>query len=202
MKYWINEVFSSFQGEGINSGLPCVFIRFAGCNIKCPFCDTDHSKKMILSEGELFKMALELCLDVGATMVVLTGGEPLLNDLIPLVKEFRNVDIDIAIETNGTIKPPAYINEECHITVSPKENTQLKVSRATELKLINFNLSVDKAIEYSRSVLALHHFVNPVDIDGVMNFAETVQLVKELNKRDQKHQWRVGVQLHKIYREQ
>lgn len=68
----INEIFYSLQGEGYHTGTPAVFIRFSGCNLKCPFCDTQHEEGRWMSDKEILE-------EVGkypAATVILTGGEP------------------------------------------------------------------------------------------------------------------------------
>ena len=68
----INEIFYSLQGEGFHTGTPAVFIRFSGCNLKCPFCDTLHEEGVMMTDDEIMAEVLRY----PATMVILTGGEP------------------------------------------------------------------------------------------------------------------------------
>ena len=70
----INEIFYSLQGEGHFTGTPAIFIRFSGCNLKCSFCDTDHSHYTEMTEEEIVGEACKY----PARHVVITGGEPLL----------------------------------------------------------------------------------------------------------------------------
>ena len=79
MTYDLVEIFESLQGEGRNMGRPCVFVRFAGCNLACPWCDTDVAKRFSMSLDEL----LAEVLGFRAKSVVLTGGEPALVDGMP-----------------------------------------------------------------------------------------------------------------------
>lgn len=117
--YNVNEIFSSIQGEGPLVGVPVIFVRFAGCNLRCSWCDTDHSKI-----NYTFKDAKELIEEIkridicGWRRVVLTGGEPLLQVDAPLIRAFSDFDI-VQIETNGTI--PFYdCGPPFMVVVSPK----------------------------------------------------------------------------------
>lgn len=111
----INEIFYSLQGEGHHSGYPAVFVRFAGCNLKCPFCDTKHSEGIPMSDEDIIH-AVNL---YKADWVILTGGEPTLQideEFVHLLQ--RATGKRVAIETNGTHPVPENID---WVTVSPKE---------------------------------------------------------------------------------
>jgi 7-carboxy-7-deazaguanine synthase len=130
----VAELFYSVQGEGTWTGTPAVFVRLAGCNLNCRFCDTDYSLRSFASPGELVAQVREL----GGTcpMVVLTGGEPLAqtesSDLIAaLIADGRRVHV----ESNGTI--PVELPDAVWLTVSPKERLHPDMAaRANEVKLI------------------------------------------------------------------
>lgn len=140
----INEIFYSLQGEGHHSGYPSVFIRFSGCNLKCPFCDTAHDEGVVMSDTDIIR-AVNL---YKANWVVLTGGEPTLwidNDFIRLLKQATGKKV--AIETNGTHEVPEGID---WVTVSPKTgidgmngNPEIKVSRADEIKVVDVGQPLD-----------------------------------------------------------
>ena len=111
----INEIFYSLQGEGHHTGYPTVFIRFSGCNLSCPFCDTQHDEGIYMSDDDIFH-AVNL---YTASWIVLTGGEPALHIDATFIKMLkRATGKKIAIETNGTVLLPEGID---WITVSPKE---------------------------------------------------------------------------------
>lgn len=130
----VAELFYSVQGEGTWTGTPAVFVRLAGCNLNCRFCDTDYSLRSFASPAQLVARVRELGGD--CPMVVLTGGEPLAqaesSDLIAaLIADGRRVHI----ESNGTI--PADLPEAVWLTVSPKERLHpAMAARANEVKLI------------------------------------------------------------------
>lgn len=134
----INEIFYSLQGEGHHTGYPSVFIRFSGCNLQCPFCDTRHNEGVAMSDTDIIR-AINL---YKADWVVLTGGEPSLHidaDFIRLIKQATGKKI--AIETNGTRELPEGID---WVTVSPKtgicgadDDAALKVKEADEIKVVD-----------------------------------------------------------------
>jgi 7-carboxy-7-deazaguanine synthase len=151
MSYAVKEIFYTLQGEGALTGRPSVFCRFAGCNLwsgreadraaaVCNFCDTDFVG-IDGSDGGRYADAAALADRIaglwpagqGACFVVCTGGEPLLQLDPPLIAALHQGGFEIAIETNGTILPPAGINWVC---VSPKAGAPLVVTAGDELKIV------------------------------------------------------------------
>lgn len=140
----INEIFYSLQGEGHHTGYPSVFIRFSGCNLQCPFCDTHHNEGLPMTDTDIVR-AINL---YKADWVVLTGGEPSLwidADFIRLLHQATGKKV--AIETNGTREVPEGID---WVTVSPKTgiggvegDAGIKVQRADEIKVVD----VDQPLE-------------------------------------------------------
>jgi organic radical activating enzyme len=128
------ETFYSIQGEGTWTGTPAVFVRLAGCNLNCRFCDTDYSTRAFASVSEVVARVAELGGD--CPMVVLTGGEPFAqtrsSELIEaLIQDGRRVHV----ESNGSIE--AALPEAVWLTVSPKERLHpAMAARADEVKLI------------------------------------------------------------------
>ena len=129
----INEIFYSVQGEGINAGRPALFIRFAGCNLKCPFCDTDFEKKRKMTISQILTAILEVLprdTELSELLVVFTGGEPTLIASSALkqlaeriISDFTIGNIEFWMETNGVALTPLNISDYCFldgITVSPK----------------------------------------------------------------------------------
>lgn len=128
------EIFYSVQGEGAWTGTPAVFVRLAGCNLACNFCDTDYSLRFMASVAEIVARVRELGDD--CPMVILTGGEPLAQSQTPeLIAALRADGRRVHIESNGTIDvalPP-----DVWLTVSPKERLHPHMAaRANEAKLI------------------------------------------------------------------
>ena len=130
--YDLVEIFESMQGEGRNTGRPCVFVRFAGCNLSCPWCDTDVARR--------FSMPLdELVAEVSSfrpRSVVLTGGEPTLAAGMPeLVAALKERGFWIAVETNGTSAPDwlAFVD---YVACSPKRGAPLALDAADEVRVV------------------------------------------------------------------
>ena len=155
MTYSVKEIYLTVQGEGAQTGIPAVFLRFAGCNLWsglekdrasaiCKFCDTDFVRTDG-PNGSKFKTAGELVKAVakhwpllgeeggGQPWVVCTGGEPLLQLDEPLITAFHKAGFKVAVETNGTIKAPKGLDWIC---VSPKAHAELVQTSGHELKLV------------------------------------------------------------------
>lgn len=205
MSYSVKEVFYTLQGEGMNAGRAAVFCRFAGCNLwsgreedrssaVCTFCDTDFVGTGGTGGGR-FGSADDLADAIQATwrgpsaenrFAVLTGGEPLLQVDDALIVALHTRGFEIAVETNGTIKPPADIDWIC---VSPKA-LPLATSNGDELKLVYPNprlLPSDvEGLEFR------HLLLQPLDDqNGPQNMAAAVAFCLE-NPR-----WRLTLQNHK-----
>jgi len=112
----ISEIFSSIQGEGPFAGRPATFVRMAGCNLCCSWCDTDYAPKGQLFVDDILAAVEEH--DDG--LVVLTGGEPFRQDITTLVARLHGMGRDVQIETNGTLSIPDFPWELVTLVCSPK----------------------------------------------------------------------------------
>ena len=188
-QYKINEIFCSIQGEGFNVGRPAVFVRFAGCNLECKWCDTEHSAKIIMSSHELVSRIMDI--SDNRRLVVLTGGEPLLQIEDELIHDLYKNHFNIAIETNGTIRSK-YIHV-VWLTVSPKRFPGWVQQTGSELKLVNdgyWNYDTIKQINGNRFK---HYYIQPCEHNGKFNFDDTINLINKLG-----HPWRLSCQIHKM----
>ncbi len=166
MLYKINEVFTTIQCEGRYAGHPAVFIRTQGCDVGCGFCDTKHTwddteESFIVNDDQVFnKGAVQseqekqlwgnvhlatllsyVCKQVNVSLVVITGGEPCLQNLMPLIIAIEETGRTVQIETSGTEK--VNCTNKTWVTVSPKiEIGNMKpmvmqaVERANEIKYV------------------------------------------------------------------
>jgi 7-carboxy-7-deazaguanine synthase (Cx14CxxC type) len=206
MSYAVKEIFYTLQGEGALTGRPAVFCRFAGCNLwsgreeyrataACSFCDTDFVG-MDGSEGGRYANAEALADKVaalwpagqGARFVVCTGGEPLLQLDPQLIEALHASAFEIAIETNGTLPPPAGLDWVC---VSPKGDNPLVVTSGDELKVVVPQAGLDPL---AFAGLDFRRFsVQPMDgPDRARNTALAIAFCL-------KHpQWQLSLQTHKM----
>ncbi len=206
--YKIKELFYTLQGEGKHSGRPAVFCRFAGCNLWsgreadrakaiCRFCDTDFRGTDGLNGGH-YKTADALAEKVASLWpkapqpaqpyVVCTGGEPLIQLDQRLIRAFQQQGFEVAVETNGTIAPPAGIDWLC---VSPKANTELLIKRGDELKLVYPQEGA--APELYEKLNFDHFFLQPM-------FGEHTEPNTRLCLQYclSHPQWKLSLQIHKI----
>lgn len=121
----ISEIFGpTIQGEGPNAGMKCIFIRVAGCDFKCDFCDSKFSwifnkDTAKYSSEELINIILEKCKNTHTSHVILTGGNPCLYDFELFIEEMYRNHIRVDIETQGSILPNWLIDCDT-IVISPK----------------------------------------------------------------------------------
>ncbi len=207
MSYSVKEIFYTLQGEGAQCGRAAVFLRFAGCNLwsgreadrasaVCRFCDTDFVGTDGTGGGK-FDSAQALAAAVAATwppssdgrpLVVCTGGEPLLQLDAPLVVALRAQGFELAVETNGTLAPPA---GELWLTVSPKAGAELKLKRGGELKLVYPQRGAEP--ERFEQLEFRHFFLQPMDgPDKARNTALATEYCLA------HPQWRLSLQMHKL----
>ena len=189
--YRVNEIFYSLQGEGFWTGTPMVFVRLSGCNLQCPFCDTDHAAFTQLSASEMVEEALKLGGE--CRRICLTGGEPSLQAGEALLQAFHQAGFTVHMETNGTQAVPAGVD---WITLSPKNqvaglkgNGTVVLSKADEIKLV-LSPGVDPSAW--ASFPATWHFLQPCDRDGTMNKEETIAYIETHPL------WRLSLQTHKL----
>ncbi|MCK4933004.1 MAG: 7-carboxy-7-deazaguanine synthase QueE [Candidatus Aminicenantes bacterium] len=196
----ITEIFPSIAGEGLRSGEPTIFVRLAGCNLRCAFCDTKYSwqggksysvDKIIETVGQIRKR-------FPADWVCLTGGEPLLQEVKPLVNKLKKECYKIHIETNGTIYRPIRVD---WMTLSPKPGTYEFVSefttKANEVKLV---VSKELTLEVIQNLRGKIPAKTPILLQPQSNRKWSMDLGMKLLKRAMNtglKNIRISVQLHK-----
>lgn len=205
MTYAVKEIFLTLQGEGAQTGMRAVFLRFAGCNLwsgreedrhtaTCQFCDTDFVGMDGENGGrytadELAGMVAHLWGDtVEHRLTVLTGGEPLLQLDAALIDALHSRGFRIAVESNGTLPAPQEIDWLC---ISPKAGADTVQRKGHELKLVF--PQPDLMPEMVEGWDFEHFFVQPMDgPDAAANLQSALAHCLD-NPR-----WRLSLQTHKI----
>nr|NUR38296.1 7-carboxy-7-deazaguanine synthase [Sphingomonas sp.] len=203
--YSVKECFLTLQGEGVQSGARAVFLRFAGCNLwsgreqdrasaECSFCDTDF----VGTDGEgggKFKNADDLAAQVETLwgegserrLVVITGGEPMLQLDSALIDALHARGFRVSVETNGTLPAVSALDWIC---VSPKAGTEIVQRRGDELKLVWPQEGIDpdelETWEFD------HFLVQPMDCE---KREEALQAAIKLAM--ERPRWRLSLQAHK-----
>lgn len=206
MTYAVKEAFLTLQGEGIHAGSRAVFLRFAGCNLwsgreidraaaQCQFCDTDF----VGTDGEgggKFASAEDLAEHVGrlwgiggeARLVVVTGGEPMLQFDAPLLRALHERGFRVAMESNGTIVADPRPDWLC---ISPKAGTEVVQRSGDELKLVwpQQGIAADALLAWDFA----HFLVQPMDGAGAAAAIEASIALVMAEPR-----WRLTLQTHKL----
>lgn len=192
----VNEIFYSLQGEGYHAGTAAVFIRLSGCNLKCPFCDTDFSASEEMEVGEIVKEVVNYSSD--CHFVVLTGGEPTLQDCVPLIEALHGKGYKVAMETNGTNQVPFNID---WVTISPKfpfvENNAAAIKQQTcdELKCV-YDGTYNPNDVLKHFTNAVHLYVQPCDTGFLKPNQENIKKCVEFIKENPI--WKLSLQTQKI----
>ncbi len=207
MAYAVKEIFYTLQGEGRQAGRAAVFCRFTGCNLwsgrekdraatTCSFCDTDFVGTDGPGGGR-YGSADALAAAILAAwrgdaieerLVVLTGGEPLLQVDADVVRALHGEGFEIAVETNGTVAAPAGLDWIC---VSPKGRHSLALTGGDEIKLVY--PQPDAPPERFEAMPFQHFLLQPMDGPALReNTAATVAYCLAHPR------WRLSLQTHKF----
>jgi organic radical activating enzyme len=194
--YSVNEIFYSLQGEGVRAGTAAVFIRFAGCNLRCTResigfdCDTEFTECSKMTAAQIAFRVNELR-GQGCDWVILTGGEPALQVDTELLDAIRtSANISIAIETNGTIALPDALALDW-ISVSPKPGTKLKVLWADEVRYV---LAFGQKPPHPCPIQANYQTVSPEFFGAAINAQALLWCIEYVLEHPE---WRLSVQQHK-----
>jgi organic radical activating enzyme len=183
-KLRVNEIFYSIQGEGENAGMPAIFVRLAGCNMQCPFCDTKHGNYIEMTVAEIIA---EVNKYGPCGTIIWTGGEPTLqltDEILYHFSTFYN-----CIETNGTNPVPSGIE---YIACSPKVPVGLLNKNFMWLNEIRYPVKMgDTLPEINLLPTADSYFISPIDVSPE-NVDYCLKLIKE------NPQWKLSVQVHKL----
>lgn len=209
MTYSVKEIFYTLQGEGLQAGKPAVFCRFSGCNLwsgreedrasaVCRFCDTDF----VGTDGTLggkFATPQHLAGTIASLwpkddcmhrLVVMTGGEPLLQLDSHLIDALHDLNFKVAVETNGTIAAPREIDWIC---VSPKAGAPFVQTEGNELKLVYPQAELLPDALHAFDLRFDHYLLQPMD--GPSAHENTAAAIEYCQEHPQ---WRLSLQSHKM----
>jgi organic radical activating enzyme len=214
-KLWVQEIFSTLQGEGSHAGTPSIFVRLAGCNLTCDFCDTQFESAFESADNFMTVPQISTVInrmssdDPGCTNIVITGGEPFRQNFVPLVNHLLSLGFTIEIETAGTlwIDTFHFISKDCHVTVSPK-TPKINASIETVASAYKYIVGEDNCPKGSCLVPLSANgkelpmpkyrqpiFIQPMDDANIekakANIRASIGLVKQTG-------WRLSVQTHKM----
>ena len=176
----ISELFESIQGEGKFQGMPAIFVRFQGCNLRCKWCDTKYSSFPEFFKGSKgLSEALDFIKKSKLSRIVFTGGEPMLfqSEMLRIIEAFPNFSYEI--ETNGTIEAKDFlINKRVFFNISPKPpGSQV----SGQFEKINKPLLLRQLLSLNYNNFILKFVVDPEkDLNFVYNFIKRFKIKKEI----------------------
>jgi 7-carboxy-7-deazaguanine synthase len=196
----IAEIFRSLQGEGKNQGKSCLFIRLAGCNLHCRWCDTDFAR----SGGT--EMSIDTILEhvwrLNPSYVCITGGEPLLQakDLEPLLDSLHRRGIAIDIETNGTLdftrlQPFASICMDIKCPSSDEQSTIALLDSLRQEDSVKFVVNDERDCQYASGIITTRNIPGEIFFSPVFgcDYKPIIRFILNNNLKV-----RFQVQLHKL----
>ena len=198
------EIFQSIDGEGIRAGLPVIFIRLYGCNLRCQYCDTKYSyNDEDYQEMSIFEILKEVQ-NYSIKRITLTGGEPLIHkDVDILIKLLRKNDYEVNIETNGSIEIAPYrlsnviitMDYKCRCSGMEKEMYLPNIKKLRKQDVLKF------VVEDEDDLIKVKEFSNQTEaqifISPVFGKIQPVKIVDYILKNNLAN-CRVQLQLHKI----
>lgn len=214
-EFRIVEVFESLQGEGYNTGMQAIFIRFAGCNLNCAWCDTDFKHYQRFSLDSLLKHVKQY----RSRNIIITGGEPTQVKSLPLLlAQLKDEGYFIAIESNGLGIVDKQID---YIALSPKYSYQSRYQKTMQTLAHEVRIVVENPIEnreenqaehqekhleqfrhfclhIEKNIKADHYFLSPCEQNGQFNMLQTIQLLGKLNENRMHNKWLLSLQTHKL----
>lgn len=202
----VQSIFLTLQGEGPFAGHPSVFLRLGGCNLACHFCDTEFEsfKDMKLADirQELHKLALNTQGHRSKNLIVITGGEPLRQNIIPLCQILIDDGFTVQIETNGTLYQD--LPDAVHVICSPKNTGAgygpLRPDMLARAQALKFIVSQHDALYHDvpnvgQAGSTLPVYVQPMDVQDTIKNQENMAYAAKLA---QEQGYILSLQTHKI----
>jgi len=207
MKYRLRSIFSSIQGEGRHTGRPATFIRFAGCNFNCPWCDTHKHTKAMMTVHEIMAKVHSF----KNRTVILTGGEPtVVIGLRDILDALKKDGYWLALETNGARRIPE-LELFDYVSVSPKYfyraryAAETMVREADEVRIVAEDALMAGFCRQMRARIVAHdYFISPLEDRGKIHYRRAFELMLKLNAASKTGDpapwppWALSIQTHKV----
>lgn len=207
----VNEIFSSIDGEGIRQGELATFIRFAGCNLNCSYCDTKYAQKKNQGVEKSIDEIISTVKKANIKNITITGGEPLLQkDILTLLKKLVELGYNVNIETNGSINIKPFQLKNAIITMDYKTKSSLMMNHMNseyinylrESDVLKFVIGNKEDMKNVKAVLKqkkVKSYIYLSPVFGKIEPSELVDFLKELNEEKfDTSKTRVQIQLHKV----
>ena len=203
------EKFVSINGEGLRQGELAIFLRFAGCNLRCPYCDTVYSYIDAKWTDESVDSLVDYCLKQNVKNVTLTGGEPLLQkDIKELITKLSNNGFNVEIETNGSISIKDYLDiknvsftldYKCPSSLMEDKMDLSNYNYITKKDSVKFVVGSEEDLNKFKEVIIKYDLINKTNVlvspvYGAINLEEIVNFMIKNNLNGVKY----CLQIHKI----
>jgi 7-carboxy-7-deazaguanine synthase len=203
----VNEIFLSVQGEGRLTGHPTVFVRLAGCNLECQWCDTEYARDPVDGDDMSVDDIVAKVSEHGVRDVCITGGEPLLQDIKPLLGRLLDQGLRVSVETNGT-QPINHLvalqgvvvsmDIKCPSSGMSEKNMFENLSKLRDRDQLKFVIKDDRDFDFAKQVLEEHEVACMVIFQPVWGTDPRWMVKRVLDEGLARYGVRVMVQLHKV----
>lgn len=200
----VTNIFATFQGEGPYTGYPSIFIRLSGCNLACEFCDTEFDEYEQLTVKEIINRGYDVFKEFSENseskpLIVITGGEPMRQNISNLCSELIHAGHTVQIETNGTLISPN-LPKDVKIVCSPKMSNgqyfKIRQDILNQTIAIKFIISTEKYCDIDDVGQGeIPVYVQPMDEYDVIKNSNNLKLAMKIAM---KHNAILSLQTHKI----
>ncbi|MFR9620441.1 MAG: 7-carboxy-7-deazaguanine synthase QueE [Rikenellaceae bacterium] len=189
----IVEDFYSIQGEGFNSGKAAYFVRLAGCDVRCSWCDAKESWEVGNHPLRSVEWIVERVVASGARTVVVTGGEPMLHNLSELCEALHRINVEVFVETTGSRTLTANFDWVCISPKRQKAPIDSAMAKADELKVV---VAESRDLEWAEECAA--RVGSQCKLYLQPEWSVTQSIMPTLVQYAKRHpQWRISIQTHK-----